>query len=153
MADDQFGFSFDAPLTEMPVSQIPPRPVLPPVPANLASLKGHDLIVYLFGISEAIEGNEIAYTTVLDLAGFPLHTQTAELRARMLEAILPPNGNWQCYRVEPGNKASDLRFRRLPPLGPCRGELCADLTRPTLTRGVFCERCADAEAEDLYNND
>jgi hypothetical protein len=126
----------------MPVSQLPPRA---PVPADLAKLDDAALIAHLAAIAEAIEETEIQYSYVLDLAGFPAHSQTAWLRSRMLDAILPPNGNWQSYRRD-----GELRFRRLPPLEPCRGELCADALQPTLTRGgALCPQCADAEIEDL----
>jgi hypothetical protein len=152
MPDEQFGFTFDAPLVEMPVSQLPKRA---PVPADLAKMDDSALIAHLAAIAEAIEETDIHYNAVLDLAGFPAHSQTGALRSRMLDAILPPNGNWQGYRRD-----GELRFRRLPPLElrrlpvvedeQCRGELCAGALKPALTRGgALCSRCADAELEDL----
>jgi hypothetical protein len=152
MPDEQIGFFFDAPLVEMPASQLPPRPVLPTIPEDLRSLGHTDLVVLLFGISEAIEQDDISYTTVLDMAGFPTHAQTAWHRSRMLEAILPPNGNWQAYRVDPQNKSSELRFRRLPPLSQCPGYDGVVCDTPTLG-GVLCNKCKAREHADLAKGD
>jgi hypothetical protein len=144
-------FFFDAPLTEIPASQIPPKPVIPAsIPTECEAFLQAALIV-LETISDGFDTDD-----VLDVMGVPKLARVGWHRLRVLEAIKRPTdnpygcspyGEYQAYR-----DGNNIRYRRLLPYEPCRGyegKECATVTRG----GVLCAMCGELEAEDEFNQE
>jgi hypothetical protein len=147
----QASFFFDAPLTEIPASQIPPKPVIPAsIPTECEAFLQAALIV-LETISDGFDTDD-----VLAVMGVPKLARVGWHRLRVLEAIKRPTdnpygcspyGEYQAYR-----DGDNIRYRRLLPYEPCRGyegQECATVTRG----GVLCAMCAELEAEDEFNQE
>jgi hypothetical protein len=142
---DQLGFFFDAPLVEMPASQLPPPSVIEPrslAVRELLALAGPELVACLRQMSSTMP-DEIDYDDLLAATGFPSEAITGWHRSRMLEALLPPNGEYQAYQSGPGA----VRFKRLYPCPGYEGAECRAMTGG----GVLCQRCQMLEEEDLFN--
>jgi hypothetical protein len=84
----QSTFFFDAPLTEMPVSQIPPKPVIPAsIPTECEAFVRAALVV-LEAIADGFDTDD-----VLDIMGVPKLALVGWHRSRVLEAIKQPSDN------------------------------------------------------------
>ena len=144
----QAGFLFDAPLTEIPASQLPTPVKKEAAPADLLRLSANELIARVQEIAPTLD-DDIAYFDALLAIGFPQHAITSWHSSRMLDGLLPPNGDFQAYKPEDGGQ---IRFRLLPPLMPCPGFEDIPCTRTT-RGGARCLQCAAIETEDLWNQE
>jgi hypothetical protein len=147
----QSAFFFDAPLTEIPASQIPPKPVIPAsIPTECEAFVQAALAV-LETMTDGFDTD-----AVLEAMGINRLSIDRWHRSRVLEAIRSPidnpygsspYGEFQAYR-----DGTNMRYRRLQPITPCRGyegKECAAVTRG----GVLCAQCAALEAEDEFNQE
>lgn len=148
---NQESFFFDAPLTEIPASQIPPKPVIPAsIPTECEAFVQAALTV-LETIPDGFDTDDV-------LATMGLHRLSINRwhRSRVLEAIkrpidgpygCSPYGDFQAYM-----DGNNIRYRRLGPFEPCRGyegKECMTVTRG----GVLCVKCGELEAEDEFNQE
>jgi hypothetical protein len=146
---DQLGFFFDAPLVGMPASQLPPPRVAEPQPVELRELlqmSAGGLVAHLWAFSEIL-ADDIDYDDLLKAAGFTPESITGWHRARALDALLPPNGEYQAYQPALGK----VRFKRLYPCPGFDGIECS--SRAMTGGGVRCRKCLKLEEEDLFNQE
>jgi hypothetical protein len=151
MAVAQASFLFDAPLTETPASQIPPKPVIPAsIPTECEAFVQAALVV-LETIADGFDTD-----TVLEAMGINRLSIDRWHRSRVLEAIRQPienrygsspYGEYQAYR-----DGTNIRYRRLKPVTPCRGYEGKECTATT-RGGVLCSQCVALEAEDEFNQE
>jgi hypothetical protein len=154
---EQTGFFFDAPLEHIPVSQLPP-PAPPPAP-KVAAPAPSDNEAFVQAALVVLETIEDGFDIETVLAAMGVHKLSISgwHKSRILDAVrrpVPglsfdqgPYGPFQAYR-----DGNNIRYRRLPPVLPCRGWDGADCKN--LARGAGpCAACKAMEAEDEFNQE
>lgn len=141
----QASFFFDAPLTETPASQIPPKPVIPAsIPTECEAFVQAALVV-LETIADGFDVQD-----VLKAMGVPKLSIIGWHWSRVLEAIkrptpgLPydqgPYGPFQSYKQD-----GKTLYRRLPPIVLCPGWDGSECTE-TVRAGAHCPKCRELES-------
>lgn len=157
---EQFGFSFDAPLEHIPVSQLPPpapKVDVPPLPPenDKAAFEAQALAVL------HLLPDDFELEDVLDLLNIPRLGRVAWHRARILSVICHPDNGFRGYTVgaiarKPSDPPCKIRYRRKLSLEPCPGLGLDDVPCTNATEGgIRCWKCkareAAMEAEDTAN--